>query len=515
MPHPLNHGSFRRFLSTGLGATLLWLALATAGTAQGVPPLAEIEQRYDTLELSRGWVLRPLDEAEFQTLEIHDGAIVVDGITVDEDGLRRYVDEDADWILRLAAGEFPALPEPPDAPEPPGVDADGAAPPAPSVEEDGAGRDREERRRSRRSERKHRDSQVSMGSSMVVEEDETVQDVVLFSGSLEVLGEVEGDATVVIGSARVSGRIDGDLVVVGGSVTLEPSAVIDGEVVAVGGAVRRKSGATVDGEITQVGIGENIHLGDLNIDIGAPEIFWPDFNFSFFDLVGRSIGLGFLTVILLLVLFLVPRKIQKIRRRAELEPWKSGLVGLMVEILFIPLVGLVAVVLLISIVGIPLLIFVLPLMFVAIMIYFLLGFAAICLLLGDLLARRFGRPNLSPYLALFAGLLLIYVWSIIGSALSSVMFPISFVGFLLGMFGFCLKYVGWTLGLGAAVLDLMAPLPSDDPYGPDRWAPASSAPGPAPVAFSTDAPAVAVPPTPTAAADPTATTEPAEEPKQP
>ena len=441
----------------------LWIALTVAPTvlvADGVPPLTEIEQHYDAVELSRGWVLRPLEDGDFQTLEILDGEIVIDGVTVDEDGLRRYVDRDADWILQLAAGQAPGSFEAEtfDTPEPP---------PTPALDEN---EDEDDPRRRRRHERRHRrDSQVSVATSMVVESDETVQDIVLFSGSLDVRGEVEGDATVILGSARVSGHIDGDLVVVGGSITLEPTAEIDGEVVAVGGAVRRKPGAKVDGEITQVGVGESIHLGDFNIDIDPPDFFRPIFEFSLFDLFGRAVGLGFLTVVLLIFLFLAPNKIGRIRHRAELEPWKSGLVGLLVEILFVPLIFMVCIVLLISIVGIPLLIFVVPLMLVAMMIYLLLGFAAVCLQLGNMLGARFGRAALSPFLALAAGLFFFYLWSIIGAALSSTPFPISLVAVLLLMFGFCLKYVGWTVGLGAAVLDQMAPLPSYGSTDAERW----------------------------------------------
>ena len=443
---------------------LAWMLLAAAASAQNVPSLEEIQQDYRVVQLSRGWVLQPLEGDDFDTLEILDGAVTIDGAELSEADLRRFVDNDADWILAMAAGDSPrsedeASDSPPDPPLPPDT---------PEFSEGEPGEDDE--RRSRRRYRNRRDTQVSFGSGLRIEKDESVREVVLFSGPLIVDGEVDGDATVILGSAKVRGRVDGSLVVIGGPIHLGPDSVIDGDVVSVGGGIRREPGSEVDGEITQVGIGEAIDLGDLRIDLGRPNIFWPSFelfDFSWFDLFGRAIGLGLLGIILLLVLLLAPNKVEAISERAKLEPWKSGLVGLLVEVLFAPLLGLVCIVLLISIVGIPLLIFILPLMCLAMVVYLLLGFAGVSLTTGRWIQRRFDWQGLGKYLLLMIGLFFLYGWSILGEAMSITPWPIRLTAILLLMLGFCLKYLAWTIGLGAAVLDQFSPLPS--PPGLETW----------------------------------------------
>ena len=444
---------FARVLIPALAA-LLWLAPLQAQ----VPALEEIQESYRVVQLSRGWVLQPLDSSDFEALEILDGAVRIDGSELSEADLRNFVGDDADWILALAAGESPRSVDR----ETESDDSEDGSPPeppeAPVVDDEPFEDGREDRRR-----RNRRDSQVSFGSGMVIEEDESVREVVLFSGPLEVLGEVDGDVTVILGSADISGRIDGSLTVVGGSVSLASTAVIEGDVVAVGGSIRREPGSEVDGEITQVGIGEAIDIGDIRIDLGPRHLFWPSFelfDFSWFDLFGRAIGLGLLAIILLLVVLLAPNKVESVSSRAQVEPWKSGLVGLLVEVLFAPLLGLVCIVLLISIVGIPLLLFVLPLMCLAIVVFLLLGFAGVSVSMGRWLQRRFDWQGMNAYLLLVTGLFFLYGWSILGEALSVTPWPIRLTAILLLMLGFCLKYLAWTIGLGAAVLDQFSPIPT-------------------------------------------------------
>ncbi len=451
-------------ISRILASLLALMLLATAVGAQDVPTLEEIQQNYRVVQLSRGWVLQPLEGDDFNTLEILDGAVTIDGSELSESDLRRFVDDDADWILALAAGAAPnsrleveeADPAPASAP------ASAPQPPEPPEVDNDEQHDEHQGRRDRHRYRNRRDTQVSFGSGLHIEENESVREVVLFSGPLTVDGEVDGDATVLLGSAHVDGRIDGSLVVVGGSVYLGPNSVIEGDVVAVGGGIHREPGSEVDGEITQVGVGEAIDLGDLRIDLGEPDFFWPSFelfDFSWFDLFGRAIGLGLLAIVLLFVFLLAPNKVEAISHRAQLEPWKSGLVGLLVEVLFAPLLGLVCIVLLISIVGIPLLIFVLPLMCLAIVFYLLLGFAGVSLSTGRWIQKRFDWQGLGGYLLLMAGLFFLYGWSILGEAMSVTPWPIRLTAILLLMLGFCLKYLAWTIGLGAAILDQFSPIP--------------------------------------------------------
>ncbi|MEO1087650.1 MAG: hypothetical protein AAFY88_25730 [Acidobacteriota bacterium] len=141
------------------------------------------------------------------------------------------------------------------------------------------------------------------------------------------------------------------------------------------------------------------------------------------------------------------------------EPWKSGLVGLIIEVLFAPLLLLVVVLLVISIVGIPLLVVVPPLFGLLLVVFFTLGLTGSALWAGERMADRFDLRDLNPYLLLGLGLALIYGWSILGEAMSFTPWPIRATAFILLFFGFLVKYVAWTVGLGAAVLDQFSPVP--------------------------------------------------------
>ncbi|MEO1369658.1 MAG: polymer-forming cytoskeletal protein, partial [Acidobacteriota bacterium] len=354
------------------------------------------------------------------------------GKPVDDDELRRYVDESATVIWQVVAAAEPREEE--------------------AFQRDDAEGDRTDGERRRR----NRAEQVSFGSSLRIERDEVVDEVVLIGGDLEVEGDVDGDATVILGDAEVEGNIDGSLTVVGGTVLLRDGSHIDGDLVSVGGRVRRESGARVDGEFTQVALGD-INVDGVDIDFGLPRFHF--FDQSVLDIVAKSITAGFVFLALIVAFFLAPTRTRRIAARVNDEPWKSGLVGLIIEVLFAPLLLLVVVLLVISIVGIPLLVVVPPLIGLLLVVFFTLGLAGSALWAGERMADRFDLRGRNPYLLLGLGLALIYGWSILGEAMSFTPWPIRATAFVLLFFGFLVKYVAWTVGLGAAVLDQFSPAP--------------------------------------------------------
>ncbi|MEM8931772.1 MAG: hypothetical protein AAGE94_11400 [Acidobacteriota bacterium] len=472
MPRPLDLPRALRFVLLFALAAVLTALPSAAQVDLDVDPdqvREALEARYEILELSRGYLLRPTDDrGDFETIEILDGRIAVDGASVDAEDLRRYVDEDASMILALAGlAEFPVPPEPPVPPTDDTV-ADDTVTDDDVVEEGDEDAVEVDYRRSRGD-----DTRVSFGTPLTIEEHESVRDVVLLLGRLVVHGEVDGDATVVGGSAEVTGQVDGSLVVVGGGVKLGPDAVIDGDVVAVGGPVRRAAGAEIDGEVIQVDMGEDLEFGDVHI--GTPEWFGFGSPFSSgWDFIGNIFGIFFLLLLLLPFLFVAPDRTRAVGRRAVAEPWKSGLVGVVVEILFLPALLLVFILLMVSIVGIPLVLVVIPLLILALGIYFLMGLAGVSLELGRFIDDRFRWGALSPYLLLVLGLLLIQCWSLLGDLLGFLPWPIRISAVLLVIFGILAEYLAWTVGLGAAVLQQFSSRGVDgayagaafaDPYG--------------------------------------------------
>lgn len=435
-----------RHLRIGRWILPLLLILCAAPTFGQDDPLDSLRDEFRVIETRQGWALQPRqDTDDYGLIEIRGGQVLIDGREVEEEELRRYVDEWADAIVRIAGGE--------------GTDDEIREAPE-EVEE--------------RPRRRHRDSQVSFGSSLRVKHDEVVEEVVLIGGNLEVEGDIDGDATVLLGDAEVKGRIDGSLTVIGGTVLLREGSYIDGDLVSVGGRVRRESGAEVDGELTQVAFGD-IDLDGIDVDFGTPR--FNLFSGSVFNIVTKSITAGLVLLVIFITYFVAPARTRRIAHRAREEPWKSGAVGLIIEVLFAPLLLLVSVLLAVSIVGIPLLLVVPPLLALMLAVYFILGLTGVSLWAGEWTADRFDLRNLGPYAFLIFGLVLIYGWSIIGEALSFGPLPIRITAFILLFFGFVVKYVGWTVGLGAAVLDQFSPIattPTWDPpqhYGDDHPTP--------------------------------------------
>jgi hypothetical protein len=411
-------------------------------------------------------------------------------------------------------------PAPPAEPAPPPVEpAEPSEPAPPAVEptepveleavEEPEGEDRPEREERRR---RRNDAQVVVGSSLVIDEDETSNDVVVMGGSLNVLGEVYGDAAAVGGSVVIEGRVTGDVSAVGGSVTVTSGGEVLGGAMSFGGSVVREEGAVIRGEVVEVS-GPGVHWSMwprmLNWGNWGNWGRWDHddwFHLSPFDWVlgqaWRVFGLVVLVLVAFLALLLGRTPIDRIGRRVESDPWKTGLVGLATQILFVPLLIMVVVIMAVSIIGIPFLLLV-PFALLAIGIAIFLGYVGVALKLGDLLRARFGWSIESPYMVLLVGLLGLQIWSLIGHAINFNGPPLRLFAALFLFFGFLVGYVAWTLATGGAILTRFGTAES--------WA---RRPPPAPLA--PPAPAPATPPVPPAtdAAPPPAAPS-GEEPWQP
>ncbi len=162
---------------------------------------------------------------------------------------------------------------------------------------------------------------------------------------------------------------------------------------------------------------------------------------------------GLLLVVAFLVLLLAPDRVRAVAAVVRTQPWRSGLVGLLAQVLFFPAFLLVVVVLLVSVIGIPLVLVVPPLMVIALVIFFLLGYAAVALAAGRIVERRFDK-RYPPFALVLLGILLIEGWSLAGEFLMALPGPIKMTAFLALAFGFLVQYVAWTVGLGAVLGEL-------------------------------------------------------------
>lgn len=397
---------------------------ASPGTADNAALRRQITEQWRVIPLRDGVLLAPRRTGRsFSGIELRGGAVSVDGRVVTGAELREVLGADADAVIaasylpadELASwtrqGRLPAVVQTPAQPAPM---------PEPAVRRHGA--------------------RVAIGRDIVVAE-----------------GERIGDAAVaILGSVTVNGEVEGDVVAVGGSVRLGPRAVVRGDVTSVGGTVDAETTAKVAGATNEVAI----RLPHVNVQ--PPDLTrWSGWWHPTDRWVANvSLAWTFLRLLLVGLLALAFAAVlrgttARIRAQVRSAPVVSGLVGVGIQLLAIPVVVAVVLVLAISIVGIPLLP-VVPLLLFAAGLAWVVGFAAVAQAVGEGLTGR-GRP----LVALVVGLTLIWATTIVArlawwSAGGTVAGALS-------VLGFAIEFVAWSVGLGAALLAWRQPLPSEDP----------------------------------------------------
>jgi len=430
-----------------------------------------LEEDFEVLVLRDGVLLQPRDASVTpRSIEVGPGGVYLDGTPAGEDELvARLGEETAARVLELADRDVEDLrrlvTEAPEAESAElaeseadtevGEDAGEAAQEG-AGEEAGEEADEEAGEKPERvpSERRvHRDTQVVIASGHTVERDEVSEDVLVMGGSLRVHGKVVGDAVAVGGSVTISGEVTGDVSSIGGTVDLEPTADVHGDVVSVGGRVHREPGAEVGGKIEEVPFRWRFSsspwrdgwfdAGDYTFDF-SPWRHWMRVGWKVFWVL-------FLALLACIALLAARRPIERMERRIQGEPWKAGLIGLLAQVLFIPVVVLVTVVLAISIIGIPVLLL-LPFALVFVALAAFLGFVATARVAGRWLERRFGRDLGGPYVEALVGLAAIYAVSLVGHVLNVGPMPLRFLGVMSLVLGVLITYAAWTVGFGASIL---------------------------------------------------------------
>ena len=398
------------------------LLLAVQGTGHGQsggpsPDLSlRLRERFDVVALQQGVALVPRQATSaVRMVQIVGGVVTVDGEALTGQQLRDRLGPDADLVLQVSyldvqrqrelAGGLPIAPV-------------AASPDSPATGE---------------LER----TQVTTG------------DKVRFGGDIAVgLNErIQGDVVSIGGSVDVQGEVTGDVVAVGGPVTLGPQAVVRGDLNVVGGSLTRATGARVFGSTNEVGAGAGGGFGRRGRWSGSFGEFWPRFG----SLAATVFRMTLLVLVGLIALAFGREPLERIAARTAVAPIRAGLVGLLAEILFLPVLILLVVVLAVSIVGIPLLALV-PFAILLVMLVMLVGFIALGFQIGRRLTSRFGWTERGDYLAVTLGIV-----AIGGLTLMAKLAAFA-GGFLLGApltaLGYIVEYVAWTVGFGATILAL-------------------------------------------------------------
>ena len=485
--------SRKRWLGAWMGAwalALILLGSAPLGaqvevTAEVVLEPEDFELRESTLErfdvklLSRGVLLEARDDdGPISTIEISSGELAADGEIVTIDELRGELGEsDSNLVLQLSEldearlrGLFSAEP------------ADVAVIAEVVVETDEELVEAEEAVRAIETKLRRKDTQVVFGTSLTVDEDEIAREAVVFGAPLTVRGVVKGDAAAIGGSVTISGEVTGDVVSVGGNVKLESGAEVAGDVVSVGGTIEEHDDVEIGGQRVEVPFGKGFPFWRPGGGIFFQPGHWyrgDDWHdFGPMDVAMSAAWEGFALIMFLLfaclILLLGRKPLERMERKVAAEPWKSGLVGLLSQILILPVFIVVLLVLVISIIGIPLLLL-LPFAILGLLLLAFMGFCAVAMRLGRILEERFGWTLSSPYLVLILGIASIAIWSLIADLLDFGGGWLWFFVMMFAIFGALVKYLAWTVGFGAAVLTRFG---TAEGWGGQAAPPAPVAPAP-------------------------------------
>ena len=393
---------------------------------------AELRERYDVVALQRGVALVPLESSSgVRMVQVVDGVVTVDGEALTGEQLRARLGNDADLVLQLSYLDQERQHE-----------LAGAAAPTPANPTDTESADAIERSRVTRGDT------VRFGGDVTVDVDERIQ----------------GDLVSIGGSIELDGEVTGDVVAIGGSVTLGPQAVVRGDLSVVGGSLARAPGARIFGDTNEVGsVTDGFTRGGQRA--GAIGSFRPGFG----SVTTTIVRITLLVLAGLIALAFGRSYMERIGGLAAATPIRAGLIGLLAEILFLPVVILLVVVLAVSIVGIPLIALV-PFVIVLVILVMLMGFVALAYQIGGYLTTRFGWAERGSYGALAIGIVAIGGLTVV--ARLAALAGSALLGGSLTALGFMVEYVAWTVGFGAAIMALYE---TQTRFGSHRSAPVTQA----------------------------------------
>jgi hypothetical protein len=237
------------------------------------------------------------------------------------------------------------------------------------------------------------------GGHLTIEKDETVGDVTVLGGSVDVFGDVEGDLAVFGGSAHIhdGGEVHGDAVTLGGALDMDDGAAIDGDVSRIGGSFHSSDGAHVGGTAHDAKEGLSVSVSDDDDDDKSSSHAHKDRGFLATlgtDLTESSLLFVFGAVLLALA----TRRMDTLKVEVASRPMRSFALGVVASLL-----GALAIcVLCITIIGIPL-------AFVGSLVAVVAVYGSITAVLTTIGQALVGHKTTNPYMHLGLGCLLLFV----------------------------------------------------------------------------------------------------------
>lgn len=211
-------------------------------------------------------------------------------------------------------------------------------------------------------------------------------------------GEEVDEATSFGGTVRIDGHVRGDATSFGGDVVIGPEGYVEGDAVSFGGTLEVEDGGRIDGDrVSFAAPPIAAHAGPLPVDAPPRGVSWPGALWDW--VVHRVVAALTLGGASVLAIGLFPRRISRVASALEEHPLRAGFVGVFGSGFAAIFAGLFTILTLGL--GIPVSAFVVAVIGAA----WLLGFVALCQLIGDRLPmadKTHGR-----WAALLIGVLLL------------------------------------------------------------------------------------------------------------
>lgn len=437
MPASVPTGTFARVVRLALVLAALSAVISVRAAEQPADPEAALaraaQARYDVVLLRDGIALA--GKSADRRVEIARGVILSDGTPLSGDEVRRRFGADADLVLRLSYLDGATLhrifrPATPPAPVVPAAAPEApratVAPPpaAPVFDRPQVSEAVPPVRRS--------GARIGVAKRIVVAADEEVREAVVS----------------IAAPVRIEGRVRDGVVVIGGDLELAPTADVRGDLTVIGGALTIAEGAK--------------HAGAIHHTIGFTwpqwSWSWPSFGWARFEpqgagrwlpLAGTTVRLLLLAVVLVGLAALAGPRLQRIGAAAAAAPVRSGLTGLAIQLLFVPVLVVAAIALAVTIVGLPFVAILVPLAVLALLAAMVVGFASLAVRLGEAVWRPQEAAS-GAVAAALVGMTILLLPTLVARFAGVGPDVLRWPALTLLAIGTIVEYVAWTIGLGAA-----------------------------------------------------------------
>ena len=254
---------------------------------------------------------------------------------------------------------------------------------------------------------------------IVVEEDETQDNVISWGGEIRIEGKVTDSVINFGGTIIISGEVGKTVVGFGSDIIVHSTARIAGDVLSLGGTLDKNPGAIIEGDTVYFGTSEEV---SQFLKRGFAGVF----GFSLFPIliILKLITLVIWFILAIILVAIFPKQISYASNQIRTSFWSIFGTGILSIIIFTGLI-IFSVFLCFILIGIPIL---LALVAIGVVIK-IFGRVVVFYFLGDWIFKAFGGKQASGLLAVILGLLL---FGLLG-----------FLPIIGSLFAFVLSIIGW------------------------------------------------------------------------